>query len=111
MKNMVVSSKSSRLLQRKDVERLLNHADQVSATFGVTANGARVRISNVLALATKHDLVNYGTDCRREGVRLLAGSSDEMVGETLRRHGADARKLAQLFDQPNDRCSRRKEIH
>jgi hypothetical protein len=86
-------------LDREQVDRLLDDADQRVVTSRVAADRADVFLGEVPALVAEADALLDLLDRRRERERLVLRPLQQMEGETVRGARADARQARQLRDE------------
>src|SRR3990172_1289378 len=99
MKHMVEAAVGLGALQRQDVQRLLDHADDAALAAVVGAHTAGVYLGDVLADGTEGDALLDLEDGGGERLRLGGRHAKEVIGEALSALGADAREFVELVDQ------------
>ena len=101
--HVVQAAVLARALDRDDVGRLLDHADERRVTARVGADRAQVAFCQVEALPAEADLLLDVDDGRRQGEDLLGLDLQNVKREPLCGAGADAGELGQLRDQALNR--------
>jgi hypothetical protein len=88
-----------RPLEREEIDRLLDDADERAVAARVLADGAELLLGQVAALTAEPDPLLYLADCVGERERLLLRHAQEMESKPLRRPRPDPREARQLRDQ------------
>src|SRR5581483_9901423 len=91
-----------RPLERHDVDRLLDDADEGVVAPLVEADAAELLLGQVAALAAEADALLDLLERRRERERLLLRPLEDVEGEALRRPRADPGQAGQLRDEVLD---------
>ena len=101
--DVVKAAKLMRTLERHDVDRLLDHADQRAVAPRVRAHFAKLLLGEVAAFATEAYAGLHVLDrmCELEGVVRPGG--EEMKRQPLGRTPPDSGQLRQLGDEVLDR--------
>src|SRR5581483_5281947 len=90
-------------LDRQDIMRLFHHADLIVLAMRVAAVEAQVAFTNVVALRANAELVFDVEKRLGEVLNIVAGSSQQMKGDTLSGFLADARQPFTLLNKPRER--------
>src|SRR6266545_7287729 len=93
----------ARPLDRGNVERFLDDADDRGVAPRVGADRARVDVGHVVARRAVEDLLLDLDDRARQRLGLGGGTLEDMVGEARGRLAADAGELRQLVDEVGQR--------
>src|SRR5207244_2821755 len=89
--DVVEAAKLVRPLERDEVDRLLDDADEGVVAASVDADAAELLLGEVPALAAEADALLDLVDRARERRRLVLRDLEEVEGEPLRRRRADSR--------------------
>ncbi len=101
--HVVQPAELARALDRHDVGRLLDHADDRRVAARVGADRAQLALGEVEALPAEADLLLDVDDRRRQGEDLVGPELQHVEREPLRGAGADAGELGELRDQALNR--------
>ena len=102
VQDVVPAPELPRPLDGEDVERLLHHAHPAVVAAGIAADRAERRVADVEAAVAEDDLVADGDQRAGERAGLRVGGAQEVVGEPLRRLGADPGQARERLDQARD---------
>src|ERR687887_1386412 len=91
--HMVAPAVPTGALDRGDVTRLLDHAQQARIASGIMTDGARVLVGQIAAGATRHHLAPDAPDRLRQPLCGLRRLLEEMEREPLGGLTADAGEL------------------
>ena len=91
-----------RPLERDQVDRLLDDADDGAVAARVEADRAELLLGQVAALAAEADALLHLLDRRRERERLVLADREQVEREPLRRARADSGQARQLRDEVVD---------
>ena len=100
--HVIQPAKHSRLLQRHQIARLLDDAEQTSIALRIAADHALVGLRQIITRLAVADIFLYVAD--RVGQAQGFGFVDpqDVIGEPLGRFAADAGQLGELVDQSAD---------
>ena len=91
MEDVVDAVELAGALEREDVEWLLDDAQAGAVAAGVPADRAQRRVADVEAALAEDDLLAHRDEGGGQRACLGVGRSQEVIGQSLRRLGADAR--------------------
>ena len=100
---MIQAAILARALDRHDVGRLLDHADERFVTSRVGADRAQLAFGEVEASPAEADLLLDVDDGRRQGQDVLGPDLQHVERESLRGTGPDTGEPGQLRDQALNR--------
>ncbi len=100
--NVVEAAELECPLERDDVDRLLDHADDRAVAARVRADGAKLFLREVSAFAAEADARLDLLDGSRKLDGVLRACGEEMEGQPLRCPAPDARQLRELGDEVLD---------
>ena len=107
VQHVIQPLKPARVLNRHQVERVLDHANQRGVARRVLADGTRIGVREVAAALTSLNALVQGRDGRPQDERLAGRPSQQKEGQALRGLGANGGKPRELVDQPRDRAGER----
>jgi hypothetical protein len=99
MQYVIQAGELARSFYRKNIVRLLHHADGSTVAVRIAAEIAQLTVADVVAGGAQSELVFHVYQCRGQTLGILARGAQHMECKALRRLLADARQAFELLNE------------